>query len=86
MRITVESVLSPIHVPAASKAQKICGAKTRTGTPCKNRTVPGKKRCRLHGGLSTWPKTLEGRERISTLAPMALHARGIRLRRYIFSR
>ena len=31
----------------------ICGAKTRAGKPCGNRPIDGKKRCRLHGGLST---------------------------------
>ena len=41
-----------------------CGAKTRAGTPCQARVVPGKRRCRMHGGLSTGPKTEEGRERI----------------------
>lgn len=30
-----------------------CGAKTRTGKPCNNKPIAGKKRCRLHGGLST---------------------------------
>lgn len=29
-----------------------CGAKTRAGKPCKKTPVEGKKRCRLHGGLS----------------------------------
>jgi uncharacterized protein YjcR len=27
-----------------------CGAKTRSGTPCKSPAVQGKKRCRMHGG------------------------------------
>jgi hypothetical protein len=27
-----------------------CGAKTRSGTPCKSPAVRGKKRCRMHGG------------------------------------
>jgi uncharacterized protein YjcR len=27
-----------------------CGAKTRSGAPCKAPTVRGKKRCRMHGG------------------------------------
>jgi hypothetical protein len=38
-------------------------AKTRSGTPCQ---CPAMKngRCRLHGGLSTGPKTPEGIERI----------------------
>lgn len=30
-----------------------CGAKTRSGKPCNNKPIAGKKRCRLHGGLST---------------------------------
>ena len=30
-----------------------CGAKTRSGEPCKRAPVPGKTRCKLHGGLST---------------------------------
>jgi hypothetical protein len=45
-----------------SKAAR-CGAKTRRGTLCQ---CPAMKngRCRLHGGLSTGPKTEEGIERI----------------------
>jgi hypothetical protein len=45
-----------------SKAPR-CGAKTRRGSPCR---CPAMKngRCRLHGGLSTGPKTAEGIERI----------------------
>jgi hypothetical protein len=40
-----------------------CGAKTRRGTRC---LCPAMRngRCRLHGGLSTGPKTTEGIERI----------------------
>ncbi len=37
--------------PGFEKAR--CGAKTRAGAPCKAPAVPGKKRCRMHGGLST---------------------------------
>ncbi|MEM8608402.1 MAG: HGGxSTG domain-containing protein [Myxococcota bacterium] len=46
-----------------------CGAKTRQGTPCQAPVVwikgerKPKKRCRLHGGLSTGPKTPEGKAR-----------------------
>jgi len=29
-----------------------CGAKTRAGTPCQSPAIRGRKRCRLHGGLS----------------------------------
>jgi uncharacterized protein YjcR len=27
-----------------------CGAKTRSGRPCRSPAVSGKKRCRMHGG------------------------------------
>ena len=30
-----------------------CGAKTRAGTPCECPAMRGRKRCRIHGGLST---------------------------------
>jgi hypothetical protein len=43
-----------------------CGAYARsTGQPCRMRPVPGRKRCPLHGGLSTGPKTEEGRAAIA---------------------
>ena len=42
----------------------LCGARTRKGTPCQRRAY-GNGRCRNHGGLSTGPKTPEGRERIA---------------------
>lgn len=31
---------------------RTCGAKTRSGTPCKRPPLAGKTRCRLHGGAS----------------------------------
>jgi hypothetical protein len=40
-----------------------CGAKTRTGTPCRRRPELGRTRCRSHGGLSTGARTPEGRAR-----------------------
>lgn len=42
-----------------------CGAKTRKGTPCKRKDLYACGRCRLHGGLSTGPKTMEGKKRSS---------------------
>jgi hypothetical protein len=42
-----------------------CGARTQSGTPCLVRVEPGKRRCRLHGGLSTGPRTPEGKARIA---------------------
>lgn len=52
-----------------------CGAHARsTGKPCKNTVVnPENGRCRLHGGLSTGPKTEAGRQRIAD-AQKARHA------------
>ncbi|WP_279533260.1 HGGxSTG domain-containing protein [Rhodovulum marinum] len=49
----------------SGQAPKRCGAQTRKGTPCRAKTLPGKTRCKMHGGLSTAPKTQEGRERIA---------------------
>ena len=42
-----------------------CGAKTRRGTACQKPPLNGKTRCRLHGGLSTGPRTAEGKARIA---------------------
>jgi hypothetical protein len=42
----------------------LCLAKTRQGTPCLKPPLNGKTRCRLHGSLSTGPKTPEGKARI----------------------
>lgn len=41
-----------------------CGAWTRAGTPCRITAVYASGRCKLHGGMSTGPKTEEGKERI----------------------
>ncbi len=46
------------------RARKKCGAKCRTGKPCKAPVVHGRNRCRMHGGLSTGPRTWEGIMRI----------------------
>jgi len=29
-----------------------CGARTRSGTPCRSPAVRGKRRCRMHGGAA----------------------------------
>jgi len=41
-----------------------CGAKTRKGSPCRNKSEPGKRRCKFHGGKSTGARTPEGKARI----------------------
>ena len=50
-----------------------CGAKTRSGAPCGKFPMEGKRRCRLHGGLSTGPETPAARAAIS--AASTKHAR-----------
>ena len=40
---------------------KLCLAKTRSGALCKKHPIAGRTRCRLHGGLSTGPRTHEGK-------------------------
>jgi transcriptional regulator with XRE-family HTH domain len=45
-----------------------CAARTRNGTECRRSPVPGKRRCKLHGGRSTGPTTEEGRRRCSEAA------------------
>ena len=49
----------------ANTWDKRCGARTRQGRPCLRRPVKGKARCPNHGGLSTGPRTEEGRARIA---------------------
>jgi len=56
--------LDDTGTPLAKTLRPKCGARTRAKTRCQARVVPGKRRCRVHGGLSTGPKTEEGRERI----------------------
>ena len=40
-----------------------CGARTRRDQACQAPAVRGKRRCRMHGGPSTGPRTAAGRER-----------------------
>ncbi|CAB4346920.1 unannotated protein [freshwater metagenome] len=47
------------------KLRPICSARNREGDRCGVRVEPGKRVCRFHGGLSTGPRTAEGRARIA---------------------
>jgi len=51
--------------PLRRKDRLRCGARTRKGAPCLVRVEAGKRRCRFHGGLSTGPRTPEGKARIA---------------------
>ena len=47
----------------AAKSKPVCGAKARTGKPCKAPGIGRGGRCKRHGGMSTGPKTQDGKER-----------------------
>ena len=63
------------ELPDASRANKsgkrtgvapgervTCAAKRRRdGQPCQAKSVPGKRRCKWHGGCSTGPRTIDGK-------------------------
>jgi hypothetical protein len=47
------------------KTKRPCGAYARTtGNPCQAKALPNG-RCKNHGGLSTGPKTIKGRQAIA---------------------
>ena len=52
------------HLVAVGSGKGGVGPKTRRGTPCQCPGMKTNSRCRVHGGLSTGPKTPEGIERI----------------------
>ncbi|WP_367186084.1 HGGxSTG domain-containing protein [Methylotenera sp.] len=43
----MKNIIYPMHCAPR------CGAKTRSGHPCKSPAIHGKARCRMHGGKST---------------------------------
>jgi hypothetical protein len=63
------AALAAVGRRVAKRALPRCGARTRTGRPCLARAhrvraglVPRNGRCRMHGGLSTGPRTAAGLE------------------------
>jgi hypothetical protein len=42
--------IRPIQEPPPLQQAPRCGAKTRSGRPCRSPAVAGRKRCRMHGG------------------------------------
>jgi hypothetical protein len=58
------------QLPTPVSERPLCGARTKAGTPCRRRVAikasgDWGKRCSKHGGLSTGPKTPEGRAAVS---------------------
>jgi hypothetical protein len=43
---------NPMRLPETEIVSQVarCGAKTRSGAPCKSAPVTGRRRCRMHGG------------------------------------
>lgn len=64
---------------ALMRRKIMCGAKTRKGTSCQCKAMANG-RCKYHGGMSTGPKTKEGKMR--ALANLK-QCRSERIRRYI---
>lgn len=62
-RLRAEVVTLAEHLHQSDNGR--CGARCRTkdGAPCEAPRVKGKRRCKLHGGLSTGPTTDAGRAR-----------------------
>jgi len=50
---------------SAAQYRQPCQAMTRKGQPCRMKSEAGRRRCQFHGGLSTGPKTPEGKDRIA---------------------
>lgn len=47
-----------------------CGGKRRRdGQPCQALSVPGKRRCKWHGGMSTGPRTADGKTKVTANLP-----------------
>jgi hypothetical protein len=55
--------LKNVNPPGDLRNAKKCGAKTRRATACLAPAMPNG-RCRMHGGLSTGPRTAAGIEAI----------------------
>ncbi|WP_142084335.1 HGGxSTG domain-containing protein [Roseinatronobacter monicus] len=60
-----EKGLDDDGLPLLPKNRPQCGARARSGAPCKHKVIPGKRRCKYHGGRSTGPKTDAGKAKIA---------------------
>ena len=68
MEAHIEAQLVAIREREAERAKRlrvICRAKTRKGGQCRNKSEPGRARCKFHGGKSTGARTPEGIARIA---------------------
>ena len=62
-RKSIERMRSRLDALIMANATPRCGARSkRTGKPCRGAAMPNG-RCKVHGGMSTGPRTPEGLER-----------------------
>src|SRR5258708_4360916 len=62
-REPIDRVRARLEALLKANAAPRCGARSkRTGKPCRGAAMPNG-RCKLHGGKSTGPRTMEGLER-----------------------
>ncbi len=67
-RTWIDAIIQPkLEIEQTRLAMKAirCGAIRTNGRPCPAKPISGKERCRFHGGMSTGPRTPEGRQRIA---------------------
>lgn len=64
------AVAVPIRHIRPMPSRVVCGARRRRdGKPCEALSVPGKRRCKWHGGQSTGPRTTEGKAKVAANLP-----------------
>jgi hypothetical protein len=52
-----------------ARGTKLCGARTRAGSPCDARGFQSNGRCKWHGGASTGPVTAAGKAAVALNLP-----------------
>ena len=68
---------APPHLPLLAELRGMeCGATTRAVTPCKRRDIYRSGRCKLHGGMSTGPRTDAGKAKSATNGRRKPHENG----------
>ncbi|WP_425493689.1 HGGxSTG domain-containing protein [Noviluteimonas lactosilytica] len=62
--------------PESHRVKVPCGGRRRCdGLPCEAPSIPGKRRCKWHGGCSTGPRTSKGKAKVAFNLPRIRAAR-----------
>jgi len=61
--------ITPLAIETATAQGPEALVKLLKRTYCKNHPMKGKTRCRFHGGMSTGPKTIAGKIRVTANLP-----------------